>query len=146
MEDCLEDPLQLWPTCVSEWAARLFLLSVMHVCVCVVFVGAWDGVCLRRSLCGCGECEKLGVLTALEQFQYSAGAGGEPAWWIWGENKVSGGMDRRRRWSYTSKWLHNYILPFVRCQKTARLKKSLIFGVFTFTECTLSSARHSLLK
>lgn len=31
---------------------------------------------LRPALCGCRECEKLAVLTALEQFQYSAGAGG----------------------------------------------------------------------
>lgn len=41
-----------------------------------VFNSAGYSVCLRRTLCGCGECEKLGVLTALEQFQYSAEAGG----------------------------------------------------------------------
>lgn len=29
-----------------------------------------------NALCGCRECEKRGVLTALKQFQYSAGAGG----------------------------------------------------------------------
>lgn len=41
-----------------------------------MFVNAGEDVRLRPALCGCGECEKLGVLTALEQFQYSAGAGG----------------------------------------------------------------------
>lgn len=43
-----------------------------------------DGVCLRRTLCGRAECEKLGVLTALEQFQYRAGAGGVWACWTFG--------------------------------------------------------------
>lgn len=47
--------------------------------VCVRTHVRVDGVCLRQTLCGCGECEKLGVLTALEQFQYSVGAGG-----VWG--------------------------------------------------------------
>lgn len=43
----------------------------------------WEGVHLKRTLCGHRECEKLGVLTALEQFQHSVGAGGEPACWIY---------------------------------------------------------------
>lgn len=66
------------------------------MCVCV-FISAWDGVCLRRTLCGCGECEKLGVLTALEQFQYSAGAGGVRACWIFGRavGVRIGSVDRR---------------------------------------------------
>ncbi len=41
-------------------------------------------MCWRRTLCGCGECEKLGVLTALAQFQYSAGAGGVRGCWLFG--------------------------------------------------------------
>ncbi len=41
-------------------------------------------MCSRRTLCGRGECEKLGVLTALEQFQYRAGAGGVRACWTFG--------------------------------------------------------------
>lgn len=36
---------------------------------------------LRQTLCGRRECEKLGVLTALEQFQYNTGAGGIQACW-----------------------------------------------------------------
>lgn len=57
---------------------------------------------MRQSLCGHRECEKLGVLTALEQFQYSAGAGGVRAsWTFWaswrGESRVSRGVDRRGR-------------------------------------------------
>lgn len=70
-------------------------------CVCV-FISVWDGVCSRRTLCGHGECEKLGVLTALEQFQYSAEAGGARGLLdnrasCRGENGVSGGVDRRGR-------------------------------------------------
>lgn len=49
-----------------------------------MFISAPDDVCLRRTLCGRGECEKLGVLTALEQFQYSAWAGGVQACWTFG--------------------------------------------------------------
>lgn len=60
---------------------RLFFIEcVLHVCVFV-----WDGECWRRSLCGRGECEKLGVLTALEQLRYSTGAGGVLACWIFGQ-------------------------------------------------------------
>lgn len=33
-------------------------------------------MCSRQNLCRRRECEKLAVFTALEQFQYSAGAGG----------------------------------------------------------------------
>lgn len=58
-------------------------MCVASVCVCV-FTSAWDSVCLKRTLCGCGECEKLSVLTALEQFQYSAGTGGVLACWVFG--------------------------------------------------------------
>lgn len=46
----------------------------MCLCVCV-FAGDLVDVCLRQTLCGHRECEKLGVLTALEQFQNSAGQG-----------------------------------------------------------------------
>lgn len=51
-----------------------FSLSVCCICVCLLVPKT---VCVRgETLCGRRECEKLGVLTALEQFQYSAGAGG----------------------------------------------------------------------
>lgn len=40
-----------------------------------VFVGDLLDVCLRQTLCGHRECEKLGVLTAFEPFQNSAGQG-----------------------------------------------------------------------
>lgn len=61
----------------------------VSVCCMCVFISARDGVCLRRTLYGLGECEKPGVLTALEQFQYSAGAGGVEACWIFG--RAAGG-------------------------------------------------------
>lgn len=67
LEDCLKDPLQLWPTCVSARGMRVHRYSSGVCCV---------QVRLKRVLVGHRECEKLAVLTALEQFQYSAGAGG----------------------------------------------------------------------
>lgn len=55
--------------------------------------------CLGQTLCGHGECEKLGVLTALEQFQHSVGAGGVCVGLLdiqascRGENRVSARVD-----------------------------------------------------
>lgn len=51
-------------------------------------------VCLKGALVGRRECEKLAVLTALEQFQYSAGVGA--GGWR-GEKRVSGEVDVRGR-------------------------------------------------
>ena len=69
----------------------------VFVCVCVC---AFLSTCAswRRALCGRRECEKLAVLTALEQLQHSVGAGGVCTFGAScsGENRVSGGAYRLR--------------------------------------------------
>lgn len=61
-----------------------------------------SGVCcaqvrLKQVLIGRRECEKLAVLTALEQFQYSAEGRGCAHIRVscWGEKRVSGEVDVR---------------------------------------------------
>lgn len=70
-------------TYLRQCTGMFFIGCVLHVCVC------W-----RRTLCGHRECEKLAVLTALEQFQYSVGAVGVHIWVTCrGEKRVSEGVD-----------------------------------------------------
>lgn len=87
LEDCLKDPLQLWPTCVGARGGMRVHRYSSGVCCAQVR--------LKRALAGRRECEKLAVLTALEQFQGSAGAGGCVHIWVScrGEKRVGGEVD-----------------------------------------------------
>lgn len=61
-------------------------------------------MCLSPTLCGHRECEKLGVLTALEQFQYNTGAGGV---WTFGR---AVGVKMRSVEEWTREELHSKVL------------------------------------
>lgn len=143
LQNCLDDPLQLWPTCVSVQGLHVdSSIECVHVCQC-----SGRCVCLRRTLCGCGECEKRGVLTALVWFQYSAGAGGV---WVrigsvkqWKESTEMGGwfFFQKHTCTVCATYVkivtdihglisHNLVMPI--CTSVTMLCKSWSLSVFMF--------------